>query len=59
MTKATQKKVVDLVERALWTFAQAFVASWAVFGFKFDKVVLTGAVAAGASALKTFVKSTL
>lgn len=59
MTKATKKKVRDLVERALWTFAQGFIAGWAVSNFQLTKGALIGGVAAGLSALKTFVKNTL
>lgn len=55
----TKDKAIDLLERAAWTFAQAFLAAWVVFGFRLDKVALIGAAAAGLSALKTFVKETL
>lgn len=43
-----------LVSRAIHTFLQAFLAVLAVGGFKLDKVALTAAIAAGLSALKTF-----
>ena len=55
----TKKKIIDLVERAAWTFAQAFLSAWAVVGFQFDKVALIGAIAAAFSAFKTFVKESL
>ena len=62
---------LDLVERALWTFAQAFVATFAVLApglfvapnlteAKALAVAAIGAsIAAGFSALKTFVKESL
>ena len=53
------KDMKDLLERALWTFAQTFLAVWAVSNFKFDKTVLIGCAAAGQSALKTFIKQTI
>lgn len=42
-----------LVERAIYTFIQAFLAVLAVGGFKLDKTLLAAAIAAGLSALKT------
>lgn len=55
----TKSKFKDLVERALWTFAQGFIAGWAMTNFQASKGALIGAVAAGLSAFKTFVKETL
>lgn len=49
----------DLVERALWTAAQAGLAAWAVTGFQLNQVALIAAAGAALSALKTFVKNTL
>lgn len=43
----------QLVERALHTFIQAFVAAWLVTGLRFDKVSLLAATAAAISAVKT------
>ena len=43
-----------IVERAAFTFAQAFLAVLLVGGFKLDQITLTAAIAAGLSALKTF-----
>ena len=49
----------DLVERAAWTFVQTFVAVLAVTPLDNAKTALAAATAAGLSAAKTFVKSTL
>jgi len=49
----------DLLERAIWTFLQAFVAVLAVTPLDNGKTALAAAVAAGISAVKTFVKNTL
>ena len=49
----------DTLERAFWTFAQTFVAVWALSDFQLSKVAVIGALGAGLSAIKTFVKSTL
>ena len=54
-----KKQIRDLLERAAWTFAQTFIATWAVSNFKLDKVTLIAAAASGLSALKTFIKGTL
>lgn len=52
-------KVRELLERAAWTFAQAFIAVLLVTPEPFSKVGLAACVAAGISALKTFIKETL
>lgn len=44
-----RKKLNALLIRIGVTFVQGFLAVWATQGFKTDKVVLGGAVAAGAS----------
>jgi hypothetical protein len=66
-----QKVTLDLVERAAWTFAQAFLSTfvvlapgiWAAPNLNNAKAAaiaaVTGAMAAGVSALKTFVKNSL
>ena len=59
MKKATRNQVKDLLERAAWTFAQAFVAVLVVTPVSSGKATLAAAFAAGVSALKTFVKETL
>lgn len=49
MNVASDRKrfYADLIERAGWTFAQAFVGIWAVAGFDFDiDVVKAAALAA-------------
>lgn len=55
----TREKAKDLAERAAWTFVQAFVAVLLVTPEPFSKLALAAGVAAGISALKTFVKETL
>jgi hypothetical protein len=40
----------DIVVRAAKTFIQAFLATWAVTSFDFQKGALIGAIAAGISA---------
>lgn len=55
----TRKQVIDLVERAAWTFAQAFVAVLLVSNEPTSKQALIAGVAAGVSAVKTFVKQTM
>lgn len=55
----TKENTVDLIERAAWTAVQAAFAVWVAMDFRTDKVALAAVVGAGASALKTFVKSTL
>lgn len=49
----------DLLERAAWTFVQGFLAGWAVSNFQLNKGAAVGALAAGLSALKTFIKETM
>ena len=49
----------DLLARAAWTFGQAFVAVVLVSDAPLSKTALVAGLAAGLSALKTFVKSTL
>lgn len=51
----TKKDAINLLERAAWTFAQAFIGAWLVFGYQINKVALVAAVGAGLSAVKTFV----
>lgn len=52
------KDMKDLLERALWTFAQTFLAVWALSNFELSKTAVIGGAAAGISALKTlFVKT--
>lgn len=41
----------DLVVRALKTFAQTFLATWAVYDFAFESNVLTATLAATISVL--------
>mgnify|MGYP006389164205 CR=1 FL=1 len=55
----TKSNFRDLVERAAWTFAQTFIATWAVTNFRLDKTALIAAAASGLSALKTFVIQTI
>lgn len=59
MKKATKAKALDLLERAAWTFLQAFAAVLLVSNEPFSRTAVVAAVAAGISALKTFVKDTL
>ena len=59
MKKATQKKFSDLLERAAWTFVQAFAAVALVPPVSGGVTPRAAALAAGISALKTFVKETL
>lgn len=49
----------DLIGRAAWTFAQAAVAVLLVSDTPFSKAAVVAALAAGLSAVKTFVKETL
>ena len=49
----TRPQLKDLLERAAFTFVQAFLPVWALSNFALTKVALIGAVAAGLSALKT------
>lgn len=49
----------DLVLRAAWTFAQAAVAVLLVADQPLSKVAIVAALAAGLSAVKTFVRETL
>lgn len=48
----------ELLERAAWTFAQAFLAVWIVTDQPLSKQAVIAGLAAGISALKTFVKET-
>lgn len=45
----------DLLERAVWTFLQGALAVWLLSEEPLSTQALVGAVAAGLSALKTFV----
>lgn len=45
----------DILERAIWTAAQAFIAVYTVGGIDELKSALTAAVAAGISVVKGFV----
>lgn len=54
----TREKFKDLLGRAAWTFAQAFVAVLVVTPEPFSKIALVAGLAAGISALKTFIKET-
>lgn len=49
----------DLLGRAAWTFVQAAVAVLLVSDQPFGKVAIVAALAAGLSAVKTFVRETL
>lgn len=49
------KLMKDVLERALWTAAQAFLAVYTVGGVDEAKSAITAAVAAGISVLKGFV----
>jgi len=52
------KDMKDLIERALWTFVQTFLAVWALSNFEVSRTALIGGAAAGISALKTlFIKT--
>lgn len=51
----TKHEAINLLERAAWTFAQAFLAVWALSNFQLTRVALIGGVAAGISALKTLI----
>ncbi|MCI9585273.1 MAG: hypothetical protein HFH45_01395 [Bacilli bacterium] len=55
--KLKQVNWKDLIERALWSFVQGFLASLVVTGFTQDemKIALIGALTGGLSALKTFI----
>lgn len=55
----TQQEVRNVVERVLWTFAQAFLAAWALSNFAFSKGVVIAAAAAGVSAIKNLVQTYL
>lgn len=55
----TRKQGLDLLERAAWTFAQAFVAVLLVSNEPTSKQALIAGAAAGISAVKSFVKTTL
>ena len=46
----------DLLERAAWTFAQAFLALFVVGDMGTWKVALVGGVAAALSVIKTYAK---
>lgn len=46
----------DLLERAAWTFAQAFLALFVVGDYGTLKVALIGGVAAALSVVKTYAK---
>ena len=48
-------KLVDILERAGWTAAQAFLATWVVTDQSTVKGAILAAVAAGLSVIKTFV----
>jgi len=54
-----KKEVRDLVERAAWTAAQAFIAVILVSNQPFSKQALVAGVAAAISALKNYVKATM
>lgn len=49
----------DLIGRAAWTFVQAAAAVLLVSDQPFGKAAIVAAVAAGISAVKTFVRETL
>lgn len=51
-------QAVDLLKRAAWTFAQTALATWALSNFALDKTAAIAALAAGLSALKTFIITT-
>ena len=51
--KAVELLGNDAVERAAWTFAQAFVAAWLVFDEPLSTEALMAALGAAFSALKT------
>lgn len=55
ISKAT---LIDLAKRASWTFIQAALAVWILSDEPFTTQAAIGAVAAGLSALKTFVVAT-
>jgi|TARA_R100001244_G_C5111391_1_gene121260 hypothetical protein len=46
----------DLLERAAWTFAQAFLALFVIGDMSTLKVALVGGVAAALSVIKTYAK---
>ena len=46
----------DLLERAAWTFAQAFLALFVVGDYGTLKVALIGGIAAALSVVKTYAK---
>jgi hypothetical protein len=48
-------RVLDMLERAGWTAAQAFFATWMVTDQSTVKSAVLAAVAAGLSVIKTFV----
>lgn len=49
-----QKLIKDVVERALWTAVQTFIAVYAVGGIDQAKAAATAAAAAGLSVIKGF-----
>ena len=46
----------DLLERAAWTFAQAFLALFVIGDMSTMKVALVGGAAAALSVIKTYAK---
>lgn len=54
-----RQKALDMLERAAWTYLQAFLAAWAMTGFSFTKGAIIGALAAALSVLKTWAKQTV
>jgi len=46
----------DLLERAAWTFAQAFLALFVIGDMSTLKIALVGGVAAALSVIKTYAK---
>lgn len=49
-----QKLIKDVLERALWTAAQTFIAVYTIGGINEAKAAATAAAAAGLSVIKGF-----
>ena len=53
-----KEQIIDLLKRAGWTFVQTALATWALSNFELTKTAGIAALAAGLSALKTFIITT-
>lgn len=50
-----KEQFIDLLKRAAWTFCQTALATWALSDFALTKAAGIAALAAGLSALKTYI----